>query len=537
MDAPQEPSALSGRHLVDGQWVASDATFMSAPLSAVPHAVSAGSDALVDRACQAAERAFWRTANLPAEQRAKFLRAMADAIDADSAAIVAVASAETGLAAARLASERGRTTNQLRLFADHIVKGDYLDRRHDPALPDRSPQPRPDLKLVQRPMGPVAVFGASNFPLAFSVAGGDTAAALAAGCPVVVKGHEAHPGTSELVARAILTALVACQMPAGAFALVHGGSQAVGQALVTHPLIKAVGFTGSARGGRALFDLCAQRPEPIPFFGELGSVNPVFVLPGALNVRAVDIGRGWAASLTLGVGQFCTAPGIVILVDGSQADAFSAAAERALKEVVAAPMLTEGIADAYRRGAGVMASKTGVRVVLASPSDGRSGAPVLLETDARTFVADRALREEVFGPLGLIVRARSGDEVVEIARSFEGQLTATVHLEGSDGVLARTLMPILERKAGRLIANGFPTGVEVADAMVHGGPYPASTNFGATSVGTLSIRRFLRPVCYQDMPGTLLPAELSGDGGGEDGETGSAADAAMFALRFSAVRR
>ncbi|WP_167647655.1 aldehyde dehydrogenase (NADP(+)) [Mameliella alba] len=415
-----------GRHLIAGEWVSGETTFTSEPAHGPAHDYSVGTPALVDRACEAAEEAFWSYGYASRETRAAFLNAIADEIEARAEQITEIGTQETGLPEARLQGERGRTTGQLRLFASHILDGAYLDRRHDAALPDRQPLPRPDLKMVQRPIGPVAVFGASNFPLAFSTAGGDTASALAAGCPVVVKGHSAHPGTGEIVAEAIHAAITKTGVHPGTFSLIQGGKRDVGQALVQHPLIRAVGFTGSLGGGRALFDLCAQRPEPIPFFGELGSVNPMFLLPEAVKARGAAIGEGWAASLTMGAGQFCTNPGIAVVEMGEAGDAFVSAAAEALKGVTTQCMLTEGIADVD---------------------------------------------------------------------------------EGDTG-LAQRLMPVLERKAGRLLVNGFPTGVEVADAMVHGGPYPASTNFGATSVGTLAIRRFLRPVCYQNLPDALLPEDL-----------------------------
>ncbi|WP_286789661.1 aldehyde dehydrogenase (NADP(+)), partial [Thioclava sp. UBA3469] len=397
----------------------------------------------------------------------------------------------------------------LRLFASHIRNGDYLDRRHDEALPDRQPLPRPDLRMMQRPIGPVAVFGASNFPLAFSTAGGDTAAALAAGCPVVVKGHSAHPGTGEIVAEAIKAAVEKCNMPKGVFSLIQGGRRDVGQGLVQHPLIKAVGFTGSLGGGRALFDLCAQRPEPIPFFGELGSVNPMFLLPEAAKARGAEIGAGWAGSLTMGAGQFCTNPGIAVVEGGPAGDAFVAAAKEALSASGPQVMLTDGIAQAYRDGKDRFDTRNSVTPVLTTEQEGRNASPNLYETSAENYLQDHALGEEVFGPLGLVVRVSDPAQMVDLAKGFEGQLTATMHLDDGDAELARKLLPVLERKAGRVMANGFPTGVEVCDAMVHGGPYPASTNFGATSVGTLSIRRFLRPVCYQNIPEGVLPADLA----------------------------
>ena len=499
---------LTGKHLVAGDWVATETTFTSEPAHGPAHDFAVGTPDLVDRAAKAAEEAFWSYGYSTREERAAFLNAIAEEIEARGAAITEIGTQETGLPAARLNGERGRTTGQLRLFASHILKGDYLDRRHDEALPDRQPLPRPDIRMVQRPIGPVAVFGASNFPLAFSTAGGDTAAALAAGCPVVVKGHSAHPGTGEIVAQAIDAAIKACGVHPGVFSLIQGGKRDVGTALVQHPLIKAVGFTGSLGGGRALFDLCAQRPEPIPFFGELGSVNPMFLLPEAMKARGGEIASGWAGSLTMGAGQFCTNPGICVVLDGPQADAFIEAATAALEPVGAQTMLTDGIAAAYRAGRDRIAGTAGVQEVLTSMCDLRNATPYLFATTGKEWLENEALGEEVFGPLGLIVRASGMDEMLRIARSLHGQLTCTIHMDEGDTAHGQALMPVLERKAGRILANGFPTGVEVCDAMVHGGPYPASTNFGATSVGTLSIRRFLRPVSYQNMPQALLPGDL-----------------------------
>ena len=497
--------APHGKHLIAGDWIASEQTFMSEPANGEAHAFSIGTPSLVDQACRAAEDAFWSYGYSSRADRAAFLNAIADEIEARAEAITQIGTEETGLPEARLNGERGRTTGQLRLFAGHILAGDYLDRRHDAALPDRQPLPRPDLKMIQRPIGPVAVFGASNFPLAFSTAGGDTAAALAAGCPVVVKGHSAHPGTGEIIAEAIHAAIKSCDMPAGVFSLIQGGKRDVGQTLVQHPLIKAVGFTGSLGGGRALFDLCAQRSEPIPFFGELGSVNPMFVFPEATKARGVSLGEGWVASLTMGAGQFCTNPGIAVVCKGPEGDAFVEAAAKALADAPAQVMLTDGIAEAYRNGKARINASAEVRPILTNDSEGRTALPNLFETDAGAYLQNNALGEEVFGPLGLIVRVQDTAEMETLAQGLHGQLTVTLHMDEGDTEAARRLMPLVERKAGRVLVNGFPTGVEVCDSMVHGGPYPASTNFGATSVGTLAIRRFLRPVCYQNVPEGLLP--------------------------------
>ena len=497
-----------GKHLIAGAWVGSGDTFSSTPVTGTPIAVSKGTPAQVDAAAQAAEAAFPAYAATTRETRATFLEAIADEIEARGDTITEIGTAETGLPAGRLEGERGRTTGQLQLFAAHIRDGAYLDIRHDPALPDRGPLPRPDLRMMQRPTGPVAVFGASNFPLAFSTAGGDTASALAAGCPVVVKGHEAHPGTAEVVAEAIHAAIEATGMPAGTFSMIHGGSHEVGGALVRHPLIKAVGFTGSLRGGKALFDLCAQRPEPIPFFGELGSINPMFFLPAAMTARAEEMAKGWAGSLTMGAGQFCTNPGALVLIEGAETETFLAAAKEALEATAPQTMLTEGIADAYRTGTETLSSQSGVQEVMTSTCDLRNAAPYLLRTTGSAWMENETLGHEVFGPLGIAIVVRNEDEMLAVAKNFAGQLTATLMMGEDDTPLAQRLLPVLERMAGRVLANGFPTGVEVCDAMVHGGPYPASTNFGATSVGTMAIRRFLRPVCYQNLPDALLPRDL-----------------------------
>ncbi|MCV0397165.1 MAG: aldehyde dehydrogenase (NADP(+)) [Rhizobiaceae bacterium] len=496
-----------GRHLIAGSWSESPQTFASDPTNGEPHRFALGSAEEIGRAAQAAEEAFRTFGSSSRHDRARFLDAIADAIERRGAAITAIGAAETGLPSARLEGERGRTTGQLRLFANHIRDGAFLDRRHDEAQPDRKPLARPDIKLIQRPIGPVGVFGASNFPLAFSTAGGDTASALAAGCPVVVKGHPGHPGTAEIVADAILEAINETGQHPGVFSLIQSNTNEAGEALVTHPLIKAVGFTGSLRGGRALFDLAMRREEPIPFFGELGSVNPVFVLPDAADNRLSEIASGWVASLTMGVGQFCTNPGVIVVAGDNAAEAFEGAADSALAELAPQSMLSQGIAQAYRSGTQRMSAGNAVRTVRAGAVDGRQASPALFSTDADTFMANPDLGEEVFGPSGIIVRARDGSQMIEIAEGLRGQLTVTLQMDAGDEDLARRLMPVLERKAGRILANGFPTGVEVVDSMMHGGPYPASTNVSATSVGTLAIRRFLRPVAYQNLPDALLPGE------------------------------
>lgn len=499
-----------GKHLIAGQWVDSQEYFASSPATGQPEHYSKGRIEDVNAAVEAAEAAFYEFNQRSRLERSTFLHTIADEIEARAEDITAIGCAEAGLPEARLQGERGRTCGQLRMFAEHILSGTYLDRRSDEALPSRTPLPRPDLKLMQQPIGPVAVFGASNFPLAFSTAGGDTASALAAGCPVVVKGHPAHPGTGEIIAEAIHAAIKKCGMPAGVFSLIQdsGESFVIGKALVTHPLTKAVGFTGSLRGGRALYDLCAARPDPIPFFGELGSINPMFIFPNALANRYAEMAQGWANSLTMGAGQFCTNPGVAVVLKGGDAEQFVAIVSSSLSSVPAQTMLTQGIADAYRAGQQRIAAYDEAVEILSSQCQDRSATPYLYQVSAKQWLANKELSHEVFGPLGIVVVADNLAEFSQVAEQLDGQLTTTLHIDEADYNAAKTLMPILVRKSGRVLANGFPTGVEVCDSMVHGGPYPASTNFGATSVGTMAIRRFIRPVCFQDIPTELLPEDL-----------------------------
>ncbi|MDB5765410.1 MAG: D-Glucuronolactone:NAD+ oxidoreductase [Collimonas fungivorans] len=469
----------------------------------------AGGATEVDRACTLAQQAFDSYRATTAQQRAEFLEEIASGILALGPALIERAAQESGLPTARLEGERGRTVGQLRLFASVLRAGNYLGATLDSALPERTP-PRSDLRLRKIAIGPVAVFGASNFPLAFSVAGGDTASALAAGCPVVVKTHNAHPGTSELVGRAIQQAVAACKLPEGVFSLVIGAGNEVGQALASHPAIKAVGFTGSRQGGLALVRAAAQRREPIPVYAEMSSINPMFLLPHALAARAAKIGTAFVDSLTMGVGQFCTNPGLVIGLAGEHLVQFQEAALQALKTKAAGTMLTPGIHDAYVAGVERMGALAGVDTlgqgqVAAAPCAAQA---TLFSTDAATFLATEQLEDEIFGPSSLLVACRNEDEMRAVAEHLAGQLTATLQLDEEDHALARKLLPTLERKAGRILVNGFPTGVEVSYAMVHGGPFPATSDSRSTSVGATAIDRFLRPVCYQDLPGALLPAEL-----------------------------
>ncbi|QBE65537.1 aldehyde dehydrogenase (NADP(+)) [Pseudoduganella lutea] len=461
----------------------------------------------IDQACRLAGTAFDTFRATTDQERAAFLDTVAEQIVAIGDDLIERAMAETGLPRVRLEGERGRTVNQLKLFADLLREGSYRDVRIDSALPERAP-PRPDLRYRLIGVGPVAVFGASNFPLAFSVAGGDTASAFAAGCPVVLKAHPAHPGTSELVARAVVKAVELCGLPAGVFALLTGVGNAIGQTLVAHPEIQAVGFTGSRFGGMALMAVAAARPQPIPVYAEMSSINPLFLLPGALKARGADIAQQFAGSLTMGVGQFCTNPGLVLGIAGPDFDAFAHAAAAALGGVAAGTMLTAGIAGAYQQGVAALAGQQGVKTLaLGAHAEGKGGA-ALFVTSADAFLVEKALHGEVFGPVSLLVACRDVEEMRRVTDHLEGQLTATLQLEEDDYDAAATLLPALERKVGRILANGFPTGVEVSTAMVHGGPFPATADGRSTSVGTGAILRFLRPVCYQNLPQRLLPDAL-----------------------------
>jgi NADP-dependent aldehyde dehydrogenase len=464
----------------------------------------------VERACALAWAAFDSFRETSLEARARFLEAIASGILSLGDTLIERAVAETGLARGRIEGERGRTVGQLRLFAEVVRDGAWLDARIDPALPARTPAPRSDLRLRNVPVGPVAVFGASNFPLAFSVAGGDTASALAAGCPVVVKAHPAHPGTSQLVGQAVRAAVAECGLPEGVFSLLFGAGNWLGGALVEDRRIKAVGFTGSRGGGLALVRIAAARAEPIPVYAEMSSINPVILLPGALARRAADIGKGFVGSLTMGAGQFCTNPGLVLGLDGPDLDAFVHAAAEAMRPAPAGVMLTPGIFRAYESGVDRLAAKTTVtEVARGQPAGGvNRGRGRIFATDADSFLDDAALREEVFGASSLVVRCRDLAAMRDVLERMEGQLTVTMHMDDADLDAARALLPTLERKAGRVLVNGWPTGVEVSHAMVHGGPFPATSDGRSTSVGTLAIRRFLRPVCYQDLPGGLLPDAL-----------------------------
>ncbi|MDN5761838.1 MAG: aldehyde dehydrogenase (NADP(+)) [Microlunatus sp.] len=503
--------ALHGHSLIAGSFVEGEDGSMRAvdpaTNSELDPAYSLLSVSQLQTATQAATDASdWYRGTDP-EKRARLLEAIADNIEAMADEITERGVAETGLPPARLHGERGRTTGQLRLFAGVVREGDHLEVRIDPAQPDRKPLPAPDLRSRQVPLGPVAVFGASNFPLAFSTAGGDTASALAAGCPVIVKGHNAHPGTAELVGQAITAAVSAAGLPAGVFSLVFGAGNAIGQALVADPRVKAVGFTGSRAGGLALVRAAAERAEPIPVHAEMSSTNPVFMLPGALTGNPSSLAEAFVGSLTMGAGQFCTNPGVLFVPSGPDGDAFLTAASEAVETATGASMLTPGIAEAFASGVDRFRQQPGADVsATGSAGDGANApGPIVLSTTLDYFRRSEELQNEIFGAASLIVRYDDPTELARVVGALEGQLTATVHAGSDDREAAVRLVRALELKVGRIIFDGWPTGVEVGHAMVHGGPFPATSESRFTSVGSQAIYRFQRPVAYQDMPEELLP--------------------------------
>ena len=473
----------------------------------LPYTFSQASEAEVDQAVEAAAAAFAEYRQLPPARRAEFLEAIAAELDELDDAFVAIVCRETALPPARIQGERGRTSGQMRLFAQVLRRGDYLGARIDRALPDRQPLPRVDLRQMRIGVGPVAVFGASNFPLAFSTAGGDTAAALAAGCPVVFKAHSGHMATADLVACAIVRAAERTGMPKGVFNMIFGGG--VGAALVKHPLIQAVGFTGSLKGGDALCRMAAERPQPIPVFAEMSSINPVIVLPGALAKRGDSIAAELAGSVCLGAGQFCTNPGLVV---GLASPAFTGLLDdlgQRLDQQAGQTLLNAGGLRSYVSGLEHLAQHDGIRKLAGQPQAGEQARAQLYQADARLLVeSDPVLQEEVFGPTTVAVEVRDDAELRAALLGLRGQLTATLIGEAEDFAAYAWLVPLLEEKVGRILINGYPTGVEVCDAMVHGGPYPATSDARGTSVGTLAIDRFLRPVCYQNYPQGLLPEAL-----------------------------
>jgi NADP-dependent aldehyde dehydrogenase len=447
--------------------------------------------------------------NLPGRERAKFLRQIADNIEALGDTLLERASLETALPTARFQGERTRTCGQLRMFANLLDEGSWVEASIDHAIPDRQPVPKPDLRAMLRPLGPVVVFCASNFPLAYSVAGGDTASALAAGCPVIVNGHTAHPGTAELVGIAVAEAARQCDMPEGVFGLLFSSGYEVGQALVKHPAIKAVGFTGSRRGGRALMDIAAARPEPIPVYAEMSSVNPTFILPSAIKQRGDSVAAGLHQSVTNGAGQFCTKPGLVFVPGDGPATEFAAKFKGLMQQSSPAPLLTAGIQKSFGSGSEQRQSEVDTFTEHSNGDlPGFSVNPSVFETSAIQYLDRPDLNEEIFGPTTLLITANEHDELLRIASSLEGQLTASIHGTEEDLAEYADLIRILENKVGRLIFNGFSTGVEVCPSMVHGGPYPATSDGRSTAVGTRAIRRFCRLICYQSFPDVALPDEL-----------------------------
>ncbi|MFZ1140922.1 MAG: aldehyde dehydrogenase (NADP(+)) [Candidatus Sulfotelmatobacter sp.] len=465
----------------------------------------------VDLSVRLAAEAFDVYRHVSGRDRGAFLRMIAAKIESIAEDVIERAGQETALPRGRLQAETARTCSQLRLFAQVAEEGYWVNARIDHADPDRKPAPKPDIRSILRPLGPVVVFGASNFPLAFSVAGGDTASALAGGNTVIVKAHAAHPGTSELVGRAVQESVRECGLPEGVFSLLFGSGSQVGTALMKHPLVRAGGFTGSRTAGRTLMDVAASRPEPIPFYAEMSSTNPVFILPRALRERAGDIAAGLHTSFTMGAGQFCTKPGMVFLPQGSDAAVFAGKLRQLVAESAPFHLLTKTIHASYASAIAQRKTEAAVKVIAEGPQAtadmGFAVSSALFETDAAVFLGSD-LDAEIFGPTTLLVQHSSREQVLAIARSLEGHLTATIHGTEQDLHQFADLIAILETKVGRLIFNGFPTGVEVTHAMVHGGPYPSTSDGRSTSVGSQAIFRFTRLVCYQGFPDSALPDEL-----------------------------
>jgi len=474
---------------------------------ALPYAFVEATPDEVDAAAEAAAAAYPIYRSLPATKRADFLDAIADELDALGDEFVATVCRETALPAGRIQGERARTSGQMRLFATVLRRGDFFGARIDRALPERQPLPRPDIRQYRIGLGPVAVFGASNFPLAFSTAGGDTASALAAGCPVVFKAHPGHMATTALVGAALLRAAEKTAMPKGVFNMIYGGS--VGAALVKHPAIQAVGFTGSLRGGRALCDMAAARPQPIPVFAEMSSINPVILLPEALRVRGDKVASELAASVVLGAGQFCTNPGLVIGIRSPEFAAFLHSLTAKMAEQPAQTLLNPVGLESYGKGLAALAAHPGITHLSGAKQEGSQARPQLFKADVSLLLnGDERLQEEVFGPTTVVVEVADKAELLTAIKGLHGQLTATLITEPGDLAGSEELFALLEQKVGRVLFNGYPTGVEVCDSMVHGGPYPATSDARGTSVGTLAIDRFLRPVCYQNCPDALLPDAL-----------------------------
>ncbi len=507
---------ITGKQLINGEWVEGQSGTYQAGDPATGEklepVLSKASPAQVEAAVFAADACASEFRLCSLAKRAAFLRACAEEIIALGDKLIHRAMAETGLPQARIEGERGRTCLQLNMFADVVEAGDFLDVRIDTAMPDRQPLPRPDLRYMNQAIGPVVVFGASNFPLAFSVAGGDTASAFAAGCPVLVKGHSSHPGTSELVAQAIDTAVKKAGLPTGVFSLLMGSGREVGSALIVAPEVKAVGFTGSFSGGMALVKLANDRPEPIPVFTEMSSLNPVVLLPKKLEIEAELMAEGFVTSLNMGVGQFCTNPGLVLGIDSPALDLFVKATSEYLAEQPAGVMLNEGIQEAYNKGVSTISSQPGVtKNAVGESHTGKPGfccQPTLMTVSASDFIANHNLTEEMFGPAALLIKCQDVSELENVTRSLKGQLTGTIQTAEGEMDDYADLIDLMKVRVGRLLVNGFPTGVEVCHAMVHGGPFPATSDVRFTSVGSAAIYRFLRPICLQNFPKGLLPEPL-----------------------------
>lgn len=466
----------------------------------------------IETAMQDAWNAFHVYRKFSLKQRADFMKAIAVELEACGDALIHTAMKETNLPEARLRGERARTIFQLNSYAEACEKGSWLEAKIDTAIPDKTP-PKPDLRKMLVPLGPVVVFGASNFPFAYSTAGGDTACAFAAGCPVIVKAHPAHAETSEIVANAIMIAVSKCNMPKGIFAHVHGAGHETGKTLVTHPHTKAVGFTGSFAGGKQLFDWGNQRKEPIPVFAEMGSVNPVFLLPEKLNDSAAEIAEQYAGSITLGVGQFCTNPGIIIGIESDSLQKFIHTLGNAIQKTAPALMLHQGIADSYQKNKRKALSQQEVTLVAESEIAPltKQGASTVATATGEAFLKNPTLHEEVFGPYSIIIRCKHMNEMIEVAKNLEGQLTSTIMATEKDMKTHDVLVEAVKNICGRLILNGVPTGVEVCLGMQHGGPFPATTDARFTSVGADGIKRFARPIAFQNWSNELLPDELKNE--------------------------
>lgn len=512
--AIESNTPLTGRHLIAGEWVAGDGDGVQAvnPASGDPlePAFCQATESEADAALQAAAEAAAQTRNLSGAVWADLLDAIAERIEALGDALLDRAHQETALPLERLASERTRTCFQLRFYGQEAREGSWVDAVIDHADQERRPVPKPDMRRMLRPLGPVVVFDASNFPFAYGACGGDTASALASGNPVIVKGHPGHPGTDELVAREVMAALREVGLPTGLFGMLQGATPDSGSALVRHPLTEAVGFTGSLRGGRAIFDLAAARERPIPVYAEMGSLNPLVILSGALAERGDDIAEGLAKSITGGGGQFCTKPGLVLMIESTESDRFIEGLRVRMAAVPASTLLNAAIQSGFGRVTGAFPKVDGVRVLLEPACSHYADAtPGLFEVDAAVFRARPELHEEAFGPAAVVVRCRDLNDLLATISAASGQLTGTIHAGGADDPkIVGAVANALERGVGRLVFNGYPTGLEVCRATMHGGPYPATTAPGFTSVGPSALVRFARPVAYQNVPDALLPPAL-----------------------------